>query len=30
MLAELISFVLENFSDFLPQEIIDFLMSLIA
>lgn len=30
MLAELISWVLENFGEFLPQQIIDFLMSLIG
>jgi hypothetical protein len=30
MLAELIAFVLENFSEFLPQQVIDFLLSLIG
>ena len=30
MLAELISFILDNFGDLLPQRIIDFLMSLIG
>jgi len=30
MLAELISFVLENYSDLLPQVVIDFLMQLIG
>jgi hypothetical protein len=30
MLAEIIAYVLENFSDFLPQQVIEFLMSLIG
>ena len=30
MLAEIIGWVLENFSDVLPQQIIDFLLSLLG
>jgi hypothetical protein len=30
MLAEIIAWVLENWSDFLPQQVIDFLLSIIG
>jgi len=30
MLAEIIAYVLQNFSDFLPQQVVDFLLSLIG
>lgn len=30
MLAELIAFVVDNFGDFLPEEVIEFLLSLIG